>query len=354
MSCASDWKSNKSDGVLPNCKKELIMCTQWVDFSSHSLKPLLQQQNITFACLWWAQFVTWPCHRHKQAGTYYQRPQGQVTISSRLPRKRHALTLLSAALGDHQCTGSTTPHWVAVFWEMVLWTHSAAILTSLPNTIYTNYLYRLPLQRPTCCCLLPALAYAKKPGFHLPDTRFHPVLGSVTPWASSLRFHRGSPAPLWPAGTLAAQVVTAKPVYDIFNSTYASAKFLLKWHQDCCYYIIKMTHIFYLYQMQKIKEVLKGHSILHSLSIVSTSKSLKSIFNEAALLAELSTVIKFVCTAFRSVVSETAETMVYPQVFWQAIVIRALKVCCTSTADCLDTPCHILRLRECLGMCALG
>lgn len=51
----------------------------------------------------------------------------------------------------------------------------------------------------------------------------------------------------------------------------------------------KNDHIFYLYQMQKIKELLKGHTILHSLSIVSTSKSLKSTFNEAALLAELGT-----------------------------------------------------------------
>lgn len=40
---------------------------------------------------------------------------------------------------------------------------------------------------------------------------------------------------------------------------------------------------FYLYQMQKIKELLKGHSILRSLSMMSTFKSLKPTFNEVAL-----------------------------------------------------------------------
>lgn len=94
-----------------------------------------------------------------------------------------------------------------------------------------------------------------------------------------------------------------------------------------------MTH---LYQMQKIKELLKGHSILHSLSITSTFKSLKSSLNEAALLGELSTVTKFVCTAFRSVASETAESTVCPKVLWQPIVITALKVCCTPRANRLS------------------
>lgn len=96
------------------------------------------------------------------------------------------------------------------------------------------------------------------------------------------------------------------------------------------------------------------HSLLleHCLYI----KISEATFNEAALLAELSAVIKFVCTAFRSVVSETAETTVWPEVLWQPIVIRALKVCCTSTANRLSghTPCHTLTPRECLGMCALG
>lgn len=163
--------------------------------------------------------MTWPCHRHRQAGNYYQRPQAQVTISSRLPRKRHAPALLSAALGDHQYTSSTTPHWVSTSWEMILWTHSTAILTSLPNTIYTNYLYRPPLQGPNCCCLLPALAHAKKPGFHLPDTTFCPMLGSAIPWASSRGFTEG------PLLHLGQQELLFSTACDSFNSTYESAKF---------------------------------------------------------------------------------------------------------------------------------
>lgn len=93
---------------------------------------------------------------------------------------------------------------------------------------------------------------------------------------------------------------------------------------------IKMTHLFHLYQMQKIKELLKAHSIFPFLSIVSTFKPLKTTFNEVALLAELSTVTKFVCTSFRSVVSETAETT------WQPILIRAFQVCCSSPANRLS------------------
>lgn len=127
--------------------------------------------------------MTWPCHRHRQAGIHRKRPQAQVTTSSRLPRKSHAPTLLSAALGDLQCTNSITERPLTGFPPLVNWFCglTAQQFTSLPNTIHTNSLYRLPPQGLSGCCLLPALAHAKKPNFHLPDTTFHLVLGLAIP-----------------------------------------------------------------------------------------------------------------------------------------------------------------------------
>ena len=99
--------------------------------------------------------------------------------------------------------------------------------------------------------------------------------------------------------------------------------------------IIKMTHLFHHYQMRKIKELLKAHSILHSLGIVSTFKLLKSTFKELAPPPEISTGVKFICAALRSVILEAAGTAVCPKVRWQPSHIRVSQACCTSPGNTL-------------------
>lgn len=61
-----------------------------------------------------------------------------------------------------------------------------------------------------------------------------------------------------------------------------------------------MTQLFHHYQMQKTKELLKGHSVLQSLGIMSTFSPLKFVFKELALPAEVNNGVKLVCTALRS------------------------------------------------------
>lgn len=182
-------------------------------------------------CLWWAQFGTRPRHRRRQAGSYYQSPQSprheackwQLTGCQRRGRPPHrcledwgTTSAWPAPQNDPKQTPSLGFH-LLWYGSVDLW-HSN--FTPLPNIIYTNYLYELSLQGPSCCCLLPPSAHPKKPGLSLLARHQIPTSAGLSHHLSQLSgFHRGSPAPLWPAGALTAQVVTAKTVYDIFNST---------------------------------------------------------------------------------------------------------------------------------------
>lgn len=166
---------------------------------------MFQQQNITFSFLWWAQLVTWPCHRHRQAGSYYQRAQ--------TPWHEACKWQLTGSQGRgtplHYCLqhwGTTSPlvasQNVPSLGFQLLWNGSVHSQHSNSTLSAKHNLYKLSLQAfsPRTQLLLPATTLGTYKEARFPLARHHiPPCAGLSHHLSQLSgFHWESPAPLWP------------------------------------------------------------------------------------------------------------------------------------------------------------
>lgn len=111
----------------------------------------------------------------------------QIAINNRLPRKRHAPTLLSTALGDYQCTCSFAEQFLSGQPSLGNGYVDSEHSNCLPNIIYTNYLYKLSLKdTDAAACYHP---------WHILRTQVSTCQAPhSTLWSQLSGSHRGSPS----------------------------------------------------------------------------------------------------------------------------------------------------------------